>query len=116
MSAYLLILRRDQTRELGLPMDEMFTRFKDFTQSLHAKGALRAVERLKPSTEGTTAGRRDGEVTIEGPYDGSQEAVIGFYLIDVADRDAAHAVAKDCPILLAGGSVEIRETEEFPKQ
>jgi hypothetical protein len=116
MSAYLLILRRDQSRELGVPMEEMFTRFKQFTESLHEKGILRAFERLKPSSEGTTARKRNGSIAIEGPYDGLQEAVIGFYLIEVADQGAAQAIAKECPILLAGGSVEIRETEFFPKQ
>jgi hypothetical protein len=116
MSAYLLILRRDQSRELGLPMEEMFTRFKQFTESLAEKGVLRAFERLKPSSEGATARKRDGSIAIEGPYEGSQEDVIGFYLIEAADRGAAQAIAKECPILLAGGSVEIRETEFFPKQ
>ena len=85
MSAYLLILRRDQSRELGLPMEEMFTRFKQFTESLHEKGILRAFERLKPASEGTTARQRDGSLAIEGPYDGAPEDVIGFYLIEAAD-------------------------------
>lgn len=76
---------------------------------------MRAVERLKPSAEGTTARSRQGTVVVEGPYEGSQEGVIGFYLVEAADQEAAHAIAKECPILLVGGSVEIRETEFFPK-
>jgi hypothetical protein len=85
-------------------------------QSLHERGVLRAVERLKPAAEGTTARARNGSITIEGPYDGSKESVIGYFLIEVADEAAAHAIAQECPILLVGGSVEIRETENFPKQ
>ena len=116
MSSYLLILRRNQAEELGLPQEEMFTRFKQFTQSLHESGALRAVERLKPSAEGTTARTHNGTITIEGPYDGSNESMIGFFLVEAVDEAAAQAMAKECPILLVGGSVEIRETELFPKQ
>ncbi len=116
MSSYLLILRRNQAEELGLPQEEMFTLFKRFTQSLHKSGALRAVERLKASGEGATVWARNGAPTVEGPYGGSPESVIGFFLIEVPDEAAAHAIAKECPILLAGGSVEIRETEAFPKQ
>lgn len=112
MGSYLLILRRNQTRELGLPMEEMFSRFKNFTISLHEKGALRAVERLKPAAQGSTM-RAQG---TGGPYDGGEESVIGFYLVDAADHAAAQAIAGECPILLVGGSVEIRETEDFPKQ
>jgi len=89
MSSYLLILRRDQTRDLGLPMEEMFTRFKDFTLSLQQRGALKAFERLKPGAEGTTVRSRNGSATIEGPYDGSGESVIGFYLVDAGDEAGA---------------------------
>jgi hypothetical protein len=115
MSSYLLILRRNQAEPLSLPQEEMFTRFKQFTPSLRERGALRAVERLKPSAEGTTARSRNGTVAIEGPYDGSTEGVIGFFLVEAADQEAAHTMAKECPILLVGGSVEIRETELFPR-
>ncbi len=116
MSSYMLILRRNQAEELGLPQEEMFTRFKQFTQSLHQRGALLAVERLKASAEGTTVRAHNGSVTIEGPHNGSPESVIGFFLIEAADEAAAHTIAKECPILLVGGSVEVRETESFPKQ
>jgi hypothetical protein len=116
MSSYLLILRRNQSEQLLLPQEEMFARFKQFTQNLHQRGTLQAVERLKPSTEGSTVRARNGSTTIEGPYDGSPESVIGFFLVEAADQAAAHAIAKECPILLVGGSVEIRETELFPKQ
>jgi hypothetical protein len=113
MSSYLLILRRNQTQEMGLPMEEMFTRFKDFTVSLQQGGVLKAFERLKPGAEGTTVRTRSGSPEVEGPYDGSSESVIGFYLVEAADQAAAHAIAQDCPILLVGGSVEVRETEVF---
>jgi len=116
MSSYLLILRRDQSQPLGLPQEEMFARFKQFTQGLHQSGALQAVERLKPSAEGSTVRARNGSTTVDGPYDGSPESVIGFFLVEATDEAAAHAIAKDCPILLVGGSVEVRETEIFLQQ
>ncbi len=123
MSTYMLILRRNQAEELGQPQEEMFNRFRDFTVSLQKSGALKGFERLKPGTEGKTARNRDGAIAIEGPYagsngsaTGSHESVIGFYLIEADDEAAAHAIAKDCPILRAGGSVEIRETAFFPGQ
>lgn len=116
MSAYLLILRRNQAEDIGVPQEEMFTRFKQFTQSLHERGALRAVERLKPAVEGATVRTRNDAIAIDGPYNGSPESVIGFFLVEAEDEAAAHAIAKECPILRVGGSVEVRETEFFPKQ
>src|ERR1700688_2840518 len=99
MRVYLLLLRRDQTDLLSLPHADMLTRFKEWAQSLHEKGVLRAVERLKASAEGTTVRRRDSMIADEGPYDGSKEAVIGFFLLEAADQAAAHAIARECPIL-----------------
>ncbi len=115
MRSFFLILRRNQAQDLGVPQPEMFGRFKAWTESLHDAGVLRGVERLKPAAEGTTLRARDGEVGVEGPCDGSTEDVIGFYLIEAADPVAVQALAWDCPILAVGGSVEIRETEAFPK-
>jgi hypothetical protein len=120
MSTYMLILRRNQAEELGQPQEAMFARFKDFTVSLHKSGTLKSFERLKAGTEGKTLRSHDGAITLDGPHAGSNgsagESVIGFYLVEAADEEAAHAIAKECPILLVGGSVEIRETEFFPGQ
>lgn len=116
MSSYLLILRRNQSEELGLPQEEMFARFRHYAQSLHQGGALRGVERLKPAAEGTTVRGQNGTTRLDGPYDGAQESVIGYFQVEAADAPAVEAIAKECPILLVGGSVEIREIEPFPKE
>lgn len=110
--AYLLILRRNQDCELPLSPDQMREQFVRWTLSLQRAGVLRAIERLKPAAEGTTLRLRDGELAVEGRYP-SPEDFIGYYLIDVTAPADARAFAEECPILAAGGSVEIRETEPF---
>jgi len=66
-----------------------------------------------------------GFPAVEGPHAGSEdsngaaelrESVIGFYLVEAADEAAAHSIARECPVVLIGGSVEVRETEFFPGQ
>ena len=125
MSSYLLILRRDQSNDLGMPYEEMFTRFRDFTIGLHQSGALKSFERLKAGSEGKTLHGSGGITSLTGPYggsdgatgsDGTHESVIGFYLVEAADEEEALKMARECPILRVGGSVEIRETEIFPGQ
>ena len=110
MRTYLLVLRRNQAETLAIPEAEMLSRFIQWIQSLQAKGILRVVERLKHSSAGVTI-RTSGEV--EGPYNEGGESVIGIFLIEVADHAEAKTIARDCPILLSGGSVEIRETEQL---
>lgn len=115
LKSYLLLLRRDQSEDLVIAEAEMLNRFIEWIQSLQSKGILRAVERLKHSSEGATIRAPAGVLEVGGPYREAGEAVIGLFLVDAADHAEAQAIAKECPILLAGGSVEIRETESLPK-
>ena len=68
---------------------------------------------LKPVDTATTIRSRDGgaggAVVVDGPFTEAREAVGGFSIIDVADLNAAIALARTWPMLeLPGTSVEIR--------
>jgi hypothetical protein len=41
--------------------------------------------------------------------DGGTNPISGYSLVNAADMDAAVAMAKDCPMLADGGSVEVAE-------
>lgn len=114
MKSYLLLLRRNQSEALAIPEADMLSRFTEWIQSLQDRKILRSVERLKHSAEGATIRAPSGAVEVEGPYSEAGEAVIGIFLVEAADHAEAHAIAKECPILLIGGSVEVRETESLP--
>jgi hypothetical protein len=45
---------------------------------------------------------------INGPYAEIKEAIGGMIFVKAADYDEAAEIAKGCPILEAGGNVEIR--------
>lgn len=50
----------------------------------------------------------DGGAAIhDGPFSATKESLGGYYIIEVADLDAAIAWAKQCPGLAYGG-VELR--------
>lgn len=49
----------------------------------------------------------DGEV-VDGPFAETKEVLTGFFIIEVADLAAATAIAKECPALTHGESVELR--------
>jgi hypothetical protein len=44
---------------------------------------------------------------------GGANPVSGYSLVTASDLDAAVTLAKDCPILAAGGSIEVAETIEM---
>jgi hypothetical protein len=82
--------------------------YRAYTEALTKAGVLTGSNRLQPSSAATTVRIADGKPQVwDGPYADSKEQVGGYYLIDVADLDAAISWATRCPA--AGhGVVEIR--------
>ncbi|WP_203567936.1 YciI family protein [Aestuariimicrobium ganziense] len=72
---------------------------------LSASGRLRFAAPLADPAE--TVSVRGGEV-VAGPYTETSEVVVGFYVIEADDLDAAVAVARQNPINHQGGGVEVR--------
>ncbi len=50
----------------------------------------------------------DGSIK-EGPFKEVDHFLTGFLVIEVEDLESAKKIAKTNPILIAGGSVEVRE-------
>jgi len=55
---------------------------------------------------------RKGQMVADGPFAESKEAVAGYILLRVADLDEAAEVAKECPGLDYGITVEVRPVDE----
>ena len=75
------------------------------------QAVIRGGEQLKPHATAKTIRRKgyrpDGaHVMTDGPFIESKEQLGGFALVEVADMDAAIALAKTWP---TGGTVEVRE-------
>ncbi len=70
----------------------------------------KAVSPANPLKQTTTV-NPDGSVT-----DGGQTSMSGFTIIDVDSMEAALAIAKDCPFLETGGSLEVSELMQMPGQ
>jgi hypothetical protein len=79
-----------------------------YTEALKKTGALKGVGRLQPSSTATTVRVADGKPQVlDGPFADSKEQLGGYYIIDVADLDAALSWGARCPA--AGhGVVEVR--------
>ena len=112
MPFVLLIVEKREDR-LTRPKEvgrRMFDQMVRFSESLQARGVLRAVESLKPDTEGvrieTLGGKRN---MMDGPFAESKEFVGGFFLIDCPTKEQAIALAHECPAA-EWATVEVRET------
>ena len=72
---------------------------------LTASDAMLAAYALTPRDTATSL--RAGSVT-RGPFVDSPEVVVGFYVVEAPDLDAALAIAATNPVLREGGGVEVR--------
>ena len=79
-----------------------------YGEALEKAGAFLGSNRLKPSSNSTTVRVANGKTQVlDGPYADTKEQVGGYYLIDVADLDAAISWASRCPAA-SHGVVEVR--------
>ncbi|MEZ0389592.1 MAG: YciI family protein [Verrucomicrobium sp.] len=62
----------------------------------------------RPLERGGRMVSSSGGRTVDGPFAESIEAVGGFFLLDVDDIEEATAIAKNCPSLKYGLTVEVR--------
>jgi len=80
---------------------------------LRKAGRLGPVARLLPTTAATTL-RKDGPpVVLDGPYAETKEQLLGFYIIDCENLDAAVDVARELGAANPGGAYEIRPVGIF---
>lgn len=91
----------------------LFQRFVDWAADLDRRGKLVAVDPLERG--GHTVRRRGASLVVDGPYAEGREAVLGYYMIRVADLDEACAIAAAGPHAEIGGTIEVREVGAFPK-
>jgi hypothetical protein len=85
---------------------KIYAWFQENAASIADSGA-----ELQPVETATTV--KHGGVVVDGPFSEAKEVVGGFSVIDVADMDAAIALAKTWPHLeFPGVAVEIRPMVE----
>ena len=112
MSYMLLIVeppeqRHERGQEAGKQAyDEMLK----FTASLRARGVLEASNSLASPKSATRLQVRNGQRrVVDGPFAEAKEIIGGFFLLNVATRDEALAIAAECPAA-AWATVEVRPT------
>jgi hypothetical protein len=113
---FLFLLHGDAEFEGKLPQEERMRIVEEhmaYTQMLRDLGAYVSGEALD-DPRGSSVVVRPGETPIvsDGPFTETKEAIGGFYVIDVADRDAAVELAKQVP-QSPGLAVEVLRIVEF---
>jgi hypothetical protein len=80
---------------------------------LKKEGRLGPVARLLPTTAATTLRKDDPPVVLDGPYAETKEQLLGFYVVDCKNLDAAVDFARELGAANPGGAYEIRPVGYF---
>ena len=108
---YLLMLYSNEahwTTMTPAQQEQGMAAYKAYTEALKKAGVLAGSNRLRPISTATTIRIEKGKSQVlDGPYIDSKEQLGGYFVIDVADLDAALEWAARAPCATSGG-VEVR--------
>ena len=107
-SQYLLLFRGN-TWHKGLSPEEMqqvASRWMEWFHGLTAQGKALAGNPLEPT--GSMVAGKQARVVSDGPFAESKEAIAGYFLLKLDSFEEALAIAKQCPGLPYGVTVEVR--------
>lgn len=109
MKEFLLVFRREENNnETPLSPEQLQAMMKPWQDWL---GNMAAQNKLaSPGNRLESDGRviKSNQVVMNGPYVETKETVGGYSIIKADNFEDATEMAKSCPILAAGGSVEVR--------
>src|SRR5258706_1339934 len=111
-SEYLLLFRGTEW-DKGLSPEELqkvMGQFMGWFDRLTQEGVLKAGQPL--AREGKIVSGKGGRSVADGPFAESKEAIGGYFLLHAASLEQAVEIAKECPVLNYGSSVEVRPVAE----
>ena len=113
--AQFLLLLHEKPEEFAqispAQMQQVIEKYRAWHEKLAAEQKL--VDGRKLTDEfGRVLRPSDSEPLVtDGPYSETKEVIGGFFVVEAADYDAACTLASDCPHLVYGGSIEVREID-----
>jgi hypothetical protein len=108
--SYMLLIVEPQGQRMTRRAQEglgLYQRMLDYTESLKARGVLRASDSLR-SAAARLSVRAGRQSVIDGPFAESKELVGGFFLLDCGTREQALRLAAECPAA-EWATIEVRE-------
>jgi hypothetical protein len=113
---YMMMIYADEkqmTRQPAEGVTRMSAAYVSYTKALKEAGVWLGGDALKPTPTATSVRLAGGKTSVlDGPFAETREQLGGYYLIDVADLDAAIGWAARCPGA-ANGTVELRPVWEM---
>jgi hypothetical protein len=114
MPKYMLLLHDNPNAFANVSpeaMQKVVEKYIAWGKKLREAGVMRAGDKLTDEP-GRVMRRKDGHVHVtDGPYSESKELLGGYYMIEADTYDKAVELARDCPQLEFGGTIEVRQVD-----
>ena len=112
---FLIILRQPGSGPGPTPekLQKIMVRFSEWMDGLYARNAVIGTNRLL-QTGTVIRGSPGKEVITDGPYIEAKEVVGGYVMVKARSLKAAVALAKRCPGLDYGMTIEVRPVQKRP--
>ena len=116
MAQFAMLYRstEDVHREtLGSPEKAQATlaKWRAWFKEMSEKGQLKTLGEPLERAGTMVVGKK--KMVTDGPFTEAKDVIGGFSIIEAADLQQAAKIASGCPILDAGGSVEVRPVRKF---
>ena len=111
MSEFTYLFRGRETAASPEHMQQTMEKWVAWFKELGAQGHIKDPGHPLESTGKVVKGTQ--KMINDGPYAEAKDVVGGYMLIEARDLAQAAEIAQGCPILEAGGSVEVRPIQRL---
>jgi hypothetical protein len=111
MSEFTYLFRGRDTTASPEQMQKTMEKWVGWFKDLSAKGHLKDPGNPLEHTGKVVKGKQ--KMVTDGPYAEAKDVVGGYIVVEAKDLDHAVELSKGCPILEAGGSVEVRPIQKL---
>jgi len=108
MTQYAIFLYAPAVDDGGDPDPDARAEHERYSEQMQASGEMVCAIALEDSAIATSL---RGDVITDGPFLEAKEVVLGLYVVEAPDLDAALVIARQNPIHHQGGGVEVRPVE-----
>jgi hypothetical protein len=106
MTEFVLLYRGAQRPTSPEDGQQVMQKWMEWFRGLAEQGKL--IDRGQPLEMGGKVIEPASKAVIDGPFAEAKDIVGGYSLVKANDLDEATELAKGCPVLDRGGSVEVR--------
>ena len=91
-------------------LQQSMSKWTRWYDQLVQQGKIKSAHPLMP--EGRVISQKKGQPVADGPFAESKEAIGGYFFLQQSNLDEAVRIAKQCPLLEYGMTVEVRPVAE----